>query len=325
MISPEDADGMFDVLTYEKGASVVRMLEQYLGEDTFREGIRGYMARHQYGNTETSDLWDALEEASGEPVRRIAESWIFRGGFPEVSVARDGGDTVRFTQAPFGYAESTSDARWAVPLIVGRRDGGSEGGADGDGEQEVRLLLDGESAEASLPAAEWPTLVANFGAHGFYRTRYAPDLLAGLLADLGAMTPLERYVLVDDAWASVLAGTTSRRRLPGAGRGVRPRDRPVGVGAHRRRAQRARPPGRRRRARPCSPAASGCWPTPPGGGSATTCGPTTTTAPSRCAACCSTRRPCWPTTRRRGTTAGRCSTGSSPTPRASSRACRPRR
>jgi puromycin-sensitive aminopeptidase len=221
VISPEDADGMFDVLTYEKGASVVRMLEQYLGEDTFREGIRGYMTRHQYGNTETSDLWDALEEASGEPVRRIAESWIFRGGFPEVSVAREG-DTVRFTQSPFGYAESASDARWAVPLIVGRRsaggetsEAGAEGGGRGEGEsegggaeQEVRLLLDGESAEAPLPAGEWPTLIANFGAHGFYRTRYAPDLLAGLLADPGAMTALERYVLVDDAWASVLAGTT---------------------------------------------------------------------------------------------------------------------
>ena len=86
VVSPADADGMFDVLTYEKGASVVRMLEQYLGPDRFRDGIRRYMARHQYGNTETSDLWDALEAETGEPVRRIAESWIFQGGFPEVSV-----------------------------------------------------------------------------------------------------------------------------------------------------------------------------------------------------------------------------------------------
>ncbi|HEY6697640.1 MAG TPA: M1 family metallopeptidase, partial [Acidimicrobiales bacterium] len=87
VVSPADADGMFDVLTYEKGASVVRMLEQHLGPDRFRAGIRRYMARHQYGNTETSDLWDALEAETGEPVRRIAESWIFQGGFPEVSVA----------------------------------------------------------------------------------------------------------------------------------------------------------------------------------------------------------------------------------------------
>ena len=57
------------------------MLEQYLGPSGFRAGIRRYMARHQYGNTETSDLWDA-EAETGEPVRRIAESWIFQGGFP---------------------------------------------------------------------------------------------------------------------------------------------------------------------------------------------------------------------------------------------------
>jgi puromycin-sensitive aminopeptidase len=211
VISPEDADGMFDVLTYEKGASVVRMLEQYLGEERFRDGIRLYMARHQYGNTETSDLWDALEEVSGEPVRRIAESWIFRGGFPEVAVDRVSDASVRFTQRPFGYeAEAPGEdagARWAVPLIVGHR---AAAQADGTGDaEEVRLLLDGDSVEADLPAAEWPSLVANFGAHGFYRARYEPELLSALLADLDGMTALERYVLVDDAWASVLAGTTS--------------------------------------------------------------------------------------------------------------------
>jgi puromycin-sensitive aminopeptidase len=159
------------------------------------------MARHQFGNTETSDLWDALEEETGEPVRRIAESWIFRPGFPEVTVERDG-DTVRFGQGRFGYATgdgTPDDARWAIPLIVGHRAG------DGD---EVRLLLDGDGAEATLPAASWPHVVANLGAHGFYRARYAPDLLDDLLEARGGLTALERYVLVDDAWASVLAGTT---------------------------------------------------------------------------------------------------------------------
>ena len=108
VVSPADADGMFDVLTYEKGASVVRMLEQHVGPDRFRDGIRRYMARHQYGNTETSDLWDALEAETGEPVRRIAESWIFQGGFPEVSVeAAHGASTLRLMQRRFRYAGTT--------------------------------------------------------------------------------------------------------------------------------------------------------------------------------------------------------------------------
>ncbi len=118
VVSPADAEGMFDVLTYEKGAAVVRMLEQYLGEEEFRAGIRKYMANHQYGNTETTDLWDAIEEATGEPVRRIMDSWIFQGGFPIVSVeARDGGTVLRLAQERFLYLHDEADAsRWAIPL-----------------------------------------------------------------------------------------------------------------------------------------------------------------------------------------------------------------
>ncbi len=84
--SPEDAEGMFDILTYEKGAAVVRMLEQYLEPEPFRDGIRRYLAQHQFENTETTDLWDAIEQATGEPVRRMMDSWIFQGGFPVVDV-----------------------------------------------------------------------------------------------------------------------------------------------------------------------------------------------------------------------------------------------
>jgi puromycin-sensitive aminopeptidase len=221
VVSPADADGMFDVLTYEKGASVVRMLEQHLGPQRFRDGIRRYMARHQYGNTETSDLWDALEAETGQPVRRIAESWIFQGGFPEISVEagdRDGdGPTLRLGQRRFRYAgangnghvevegegdgQAGGDAsgRWAVPVAV-------ESGGEAAGTVD-RLLLDGDVLEVERPAGTtW--VKANAGAHGFYRVRYAEPLLTSLLDRLGELTPLERYTLVDDAWASVLAAAT---------------------------------------------------------------------------------------------------------------------
>jgi puromycin-sensitive aminopeptidase len=213
VVSPADADGMFDVLTYEKGASVVRMLEQHLGRDRFRDGIRRYMARHQYGNTETSDLWDALEAETGEPVRRIAESWIFQGGFPEVSVEADSDDapTLRLVQRRFRYAgEAAADAAggtgvdrpWSVPVAV-------ESGGDAVATVD-RLLLDGEPLEVDRPAgASWVN--ANAGAHGFYRVRYADPLRAALLDHLAELTPLERYTLVDDAWASVLAAATPAR------------------------------------------------------------------------------------------------------------------
>ncbi|HEY3143034.1 MAG TPA: M1 family metallopeptidase [Acidimicrobiales bacterium] len=204
VISPEEAEGMFDILTYEKGASVVRMLEQYLDEDRFQAGIRRYMRTHQYGNTETTDLWDALEEETGEPVRRIADSWIFQGGFPEVAATRvEGADTVRFTQQRFSYDGASaggSGERWAVPLIVGHRS------ADGAAE-ETRGLLDEAGLDLALPSAEWPFVNANFGADGFYRVRYSPSLLAQLVEQRDRLTALERYVLVDDTWSGVLAGT----------------------------------------------------------------------------------------------------------------------
>ncbi len=81
--SPDDAAGMFDTLTYTKGAAVLRMLEQYLGDDRFRDGIRKYLADHRFGNTETHDLWEAIESATGEPVRRIMDGWIWQGGYPD--------------------------------------------------------------------------------------------------------------------------------------------------------------------------------------------------------------------------------------------------
>jgi puromycin-sensitive aminopeptidase len=162
------------------------------------------MARHQFGNTETSDLWDALEEETGEPVRRIAESWIFQGGFPEVTVSSPDGAGLRFSQQRFGYGASngtgngSGDGQWAVPVVVEHGDGAASTVA--------RVLLDGETADLAVSGpVGWAK--ANAGAHGFYRVRYAPELLAALLDRLGELTPLERYVLVDDAWAAVLAGS----------------------------------------------------------------------------------------------------------------------
>jgi puromycin-sensitive aminopeptidase len=206
VVSPADADGMFDVLTYEKGASVVRMLEQYLGAERFRAGIRRYMARHQYGNTETSDLWDALEAETGEPVRRIAESWIFQGGFPEVTVEPGGDGRVTLGQERFRFGldgDGTTNVgeRWAVPVVLSHRPAG------GDEPQLQRVLLEGPTAAVAIDGAG--PVNANAGAHGFYRVRYTGSLRDALLDGLAGLTPLERYTVVDDAWASVLAGSTT--------------------------------------------------------------------------------------------------------------------
>ena len=85
VISPSDADGMFDLITYEKGGSILRMLEQFLGEEIFRDGVSLYLTKHSYGNTETDDLWEALEEVSKLPVKKVMDSWIFQPGHPMIT------------------------------------------------------------------------------------------------------------------------------------------------------------------------------------------------------------------------------------------------
>src|SRR3954467_15234472 len=101
---PEEAEGMFDTLTYQKGCAVLRMLERYLGAEPFRRGISQYLQAHSYGNTETTDLWDAIEEASGEPARATMDSWIFQGGYPMVSVeATPDGRSLQVSQERFSY------------------------------------------------------------------------------------------------------------------------------------------------------------------------------------------------------------------------------
>ena len=204
VVSPEDAEGMFDVLTYEKGAAVVRMLEQYLGEDEFRAGIRKYMADHQYGNTETTDLWDAIEAASGEPVRRIMDSWIFQGGHPIVAVeASADGRTLHLSQERFTHlAGADTSARWSVPLQL------RAGHADGTTSSSV-VLLEGDAVDVELDQpVTW--VVANAEGHGFYRVRYSSDLRGALTEHAqSVLSEVERYGLVDDTWASVLAGSAT--------------------------------------------------------------------------------------------------------------------
>jgi puromycin-sensitive aminopeptidase len=200
--TPADAEGMFDTLTYQKGSAVVRMLEQYLGEDAFREGIHRYLQTHQFGNTETGDLWDALEAVTGEPVRAMMDSWIFQGGFPLVTASRRDGH-LDLAQQPFRFTEpdgvvdgdGADGARWHVPVVV-RSTGRTE-----------RIVLDGPSASLSLgePGGAEPVVV-NAGGHAFFRVSYDDVLQSAVLDGLAALEPLERYAVLDDAHGLTLRG-----------------------------------------------------------------------------------------------------------------------
>ncbi len=201
--SPAEADGMFDVLTYQKGGALLRMLEQYLGAETFREGVSHYLRTHAHGNTETNDLWDAIEATSGQPVRRMMDSWIWQPGFPLVNArmvpTADGKQELELSQQRFSYAEVEEDAVWVIPVHVL------------NGGEATTVLLDSAAPSTVALASADDVVVVNAGGHGFYRVAY-DDVLRGRLANVAAiadLSTLERYMLVDDAWASTVAGTMS--------------------------------------------------------------------------------------------------------------------
>ena len=197
--SPADADGMFDVLTYQKGGALLRMLEQFLGPDRFRAGVNHYLKKHSYGNTETGDLWDAIEHVvstdGGEnvPVRALMDSWIWQAGYPLVSARVDGADLV-LSQRQFTFDNTPDATLWVIPVHVRV------------GNEATKVLLNTD--ELRLPLADSSAaVVVNAGGPGFYRVEYSTDLLSRITGTtLATLTTLERYNLVDDAWNAVVAG-----------------------------------------------------------------------------------------------------------------------
>lgn len=200
---PHECEAMFDVLTYEKGASVVRMLEQFLDPEVFRKGISYYLNKHQFANTETSDLWEAFEHVSKEPVRKIMESWIFQKGHPMITAELGAsGKTLTLSQQRFFYLKDPDDKQlFQVPVIVEYKSAA--------GKELKKLVLSEKSVTIELDSEpEW--VVVNSGGHGFYRVRYCETLLGKLTRDLfDLLTPIERFNLVNDLWSMVLAGHTS--------------------------------------------------------------------------------------------------------------------
>jgi puromycin-sensitive aminopeptidase len=199
---PHECEAMFDVLTYEKGASVVRMLEQYLGPEVFRKGINYYLSKHQFANTETTDLWDAFEHESKQPVRKLMDSWIYQKGYPMITAELTTPRKLTLSQQRFFYlADSEEKQLFHVPIILELK--------TAKGKECKKLLLTEEKTTLELDA-DLEYVIVNAGGHGFYRVRYSKPLLDGLCGHvLEIMSPIERFNLINDTWAMTMAGHVS--------------------------------------------------------------------------------------------------------------------
>ncbi len=188
VVSPAEANAMFETITYQKGSSILRMLENYIGEDAFRSGVTLYLKKHAYRNTDTPDLWAALEEASGEPVGEIMDTWIFQGGYPRLSVVRDGSN-FRLSQEQFRLI-GEGDTTWKVPVLYSSSAGNG------------KVVLGDEPI--SISGAD--DLLVDAGGEGFFRVNYEAELFDGIIGRLSDLDPIERYSIVSDAYANVLKG-----------------------------------------------------------------------------------------------------------------------
>ncbi|SPF39489.1 Peptidase M1, membrane alanine aminopeptidase [Candidatus Sulfotelmatobacter kueseliae] len=203
--TPDQIVELFDGIAYGKAASVLRMIEAYLGEEVFRAGVNAYLKQHQYANARAEDFWDAQAKTSGQPVDKIMPTWVRQAGAPIVDVkAQCSGKSTKVTLAQKRYYydrskfEETNDQLWQIPICL-------KGSATGDSAPKCELLTKREATFTLPGCSTW--VLANAGASGYFREGFQPDAVRGLASDAESrLTPAERLAVEADIWASVGVG-----------------------------------------------------------------------------------------------------------------------
>jgi aminopeptidase N len=187
-------------ITYDKGQSILRMFEAYIGPDVFRAGIREYMQEFAFSNATTTDLWSALSKSSGKDIAAIAAGWTEKPGFPLVNVAAScdaaGARTITLSQRRFllqGPGQETTD--WKVPLQI----------RAGMAAEPRALLLEHDNQTAPAGRCEEP-LSIDAGALGFFRAHYDAATLTVNTENFARLPDTDRIALLDDQWALVQSG-----------------------------------------------------------------------------------------------------------------------
>jgi aminopeptidase N len=189
-----------DAITYGKTAAVLRMLESYVGPESFREGVDLYLRQHSYANATASDFWNAQTEMSKKPIDKIMPTWIEQAGPPLVTVkvqCSGNSETVGFEQQRYFFDRAKLDAGsrelWQIPLCM-------KTGASAAPKCELMT-----KKNASFVVGECsPWVYANANAKGFYRSGYSSEGIQSIakVAE-NALSPAERVMLLSDVWASV--------------------------------------------------------------------------------------------------------------------------
>ncbi len=201
---PSEISEIFDEVSYSKGASVIRMLAEYIGTEAFQKGLQTYLKKHSYKNTSTMHLWEAFEHSSKKPIKKLMQGWTKKGGYPVISAEKKGStlalsQTRFFARKPEGYKGGET---WMVPI-----------GIKGDREEKHTVLLAGKKGTIPFPKDAWFTL--NAGEAGFFRSHYSHELIQSLKGALesGRLPAIERAGVIRDYRAFAEAGYSPTTEL----------------------------------------------------------------------------------------------------------------
>lgn len=201
---PGEIAQKFDAITYRKGSSSIRMLESYLGEETFRKGLRKYLKTYAYKNATRNDLWTVLESVSKKPVKEFMHKWVHQAGHPIISYRRKK-NTVQFEQKLFRFNQKANmpSLTWPVPIHLQ---------ADA---KTHKLEVGTKSSTIKLKASPEAFINLNVGQSGFYRVDYSHEDLLKLDAKLAqnSLSELDAIGLVGDQLDLTIAGYSNTPEL----------------------------------------------------------------------------------------------------------------
>ena len=194
----------FDAIAYQKGAAVLRMIEGYVGEQAFRDGVNDYLKEHAYGNATSEDFWNAQTRVSKKPVDKIMRSFVVQPGVPVVNVAskcEGGHTTVNLSQERFAYdpavVQASKEAVWMIPVCL-RAPGGAAA---------CEVMTEKQQTRTLQGCA--PYVYGNADGRGYYRTAYDGAMLRKIAESAEKdLKPTEREQFVNDAWALVRSGAS---------------------------------------------------------------------------------------------------------------------
>ncbi len=191
---PDEIRTIFDSVSYQKGSSVINMLHRYLGPEVFRDGLRIYLKTHEFGNTDTIDLWSALEKVSHKPVKKFMNAWTTQAGFPIVHASRKGNRLELMQQQFFLDPEvKQEETLWPIDL---------------EPPQPLAFdIFDKRHTSIELPE-DMPSPILNHRRFGYFRVAYDTAYLEGLTEDIlaGKVVPLDRMGILSDSSEAAKSG-----------------------------------------------------------------------------------------------------------------------